>query len=99
MRLYEILIPVNYNDGTPIPDYLRQEWIRYATVLAGGSTVRPNVRGQWYYNGHTYDEPMTPVQIAVPAPEGLDELVTLAKEWFQQETIMYYVISNEVYFV
>lgn len=99
MRLYEILIPVNYNDGTPIPEYLRQEWIRNATALAGGSTVLPEVQGKWYQNDFLYAEPMTPVRIALADGFSLGTLIEDAKRWFHQEVIMYYVLSTEVHFV
>jgi hypothetical protein len=50
-------VPVNFNDGKPVPAELQQKLEHFVCEQAGGFTVSA-VEGAWEYEGKIYREPM-----------------------------------------
>lgn len=96
--LYEILIPVYYNDGDAIPSKVITEWTDFTIKLAGGLTRFPEVIGSWRsQNGKVYTEYMVPFRVACKK-EDMEKLAELALRLFKQEAIMITEVSNNVIF-
>lgn len=65
MNEYVVHVPVNFNDGTPIPEDTLRDLQRYAVRLFGGLTVGHTGLGFWDDNGTLYSfEPMTRYYVA-----------------------------------
>lgn len=47
INLYEILVPCQWNDGTPIRTKHHKAWDEKARAVSGGLTVYSPVKGQW----------------------------------------------------
>jgi hypothetical protein len=66
-RRYEILLPLKFNDGTPIPENLLAE-----TLLEIERTIGPlsfenqEILGVWQHNGHIYRDKLARVFVDVP---------------------------------
>lgn len=94
--LFEIYIPQNMNDGSPVPAELRQEWenrVR-AVSVGGGLTVYPPVSGQWVADdGTLYAEPMIPVRV-VTTQEEFDRIVAFTGELFEQRAVFNVLLST-----
>lgn len=67
--VYVVHLPVNYNDGTEIPQFLRDAFRRWALTRAGGYTELGQVTGAWFNEdtGETIVEPIDRLEIALPA--------------------------------
>lgn len=73
--LYTVYLPLNYNNGAPIPED-RLSWARdEITRVVGGCTVLPASDGFWVAeDGQMYFDRVMPIQVVAPA--------TLEMEWF-----------------
>ena len=56
-RRYEILVPLQFNEGQPVPDSLVGETLRELRQRFGAVTWETQiVRGAWEYEGQIYRE-------------------------------------------
>lgn len=67
-RRFELLLPLRFNDGSPVPDELIGETIlelrdRFGAVSAETQTIR----GTWQHEGQTYRDDL--VRLFVDAPD------------------------------
>ncbi len=111
VELWEILVPVEFNcptyeerGFTPTKEGSLERWHgmfdSFVRDLVGGFTImKPTKKGSWTsQHAHTYDEQMIPVRIAC-TKEQIETIAAFAKTHYSQETVMYYKLSDEVYFV
>ena len=55
MRRYEILLPLRFNDGTPVPDELVGEVIVSIRNQFGAASLETGtIRGVWQHEGEVY---------------------------------------------
>lgn len=47
MLKYSVIVPTNYNDGTPIPEELIQDFELEVMILTGGITRESTTEGKW----------------------------------------------------
>lgn len=95
LRLYEILVPCQTNEGKPIRTKQHQEWDNRVRRISGGLTVMPPSKGQWVYEGKLFAERMIPVRIMCTDAQ-MKEIVAMTANFYGQLAIMYYVVSNNV---
>lgn len=95
LNLYEILVPTQNNEGKPYRKRYHRVWDEKVRKIGGGLTIMPPIKGQWMYNGDIYEERMIPVRIACD-PEYIDQIAEMTAKYYQQQAIMYYLISKEV---
>lgn len=97
MKLYEILVPTIRNDGRPIKTRFHRVWDARVRELTGGITILPkNTSGEWISpDGTLYREQMIPVRIMTNGGT-MWEIARMTAKYYEQEAIMYYVISHEV---
>jgi hypothetical protein len=88
-RRFEILLPLRFNDGRPVPDELVGETLlelrqRFGAVSSESQTIR----GLWQHQGRDYRDELTRVFVDVPdTPDSIEffrELKERLKARFQQ---------------
>lgn len=97
--LWEILVPKYDNAGQEIPIEKHHEWDLMVQMIAGGLTIYRSAQGQWLneMTGALYRERMVPVRIAATSEE-MERIVEFTAHHYEQIQVMYYKVSNEVYF-
>ena len=88
MNLYEILIPINDNEGVRFSDEHNEQFYDYVIDLAGGLSIWPELP----------ELNMVPLRIACDN-ETFEQIVPRARNDFRQLSIMSRVVSNEVHFL
>jgi hypothetical protein len=88
-RRYEILLPLRFNDGSPVPDELvGQTLLELRQQFGAVSSETQTIRGHWHHQGQTYRDELTRVFVDVPdTPQTLQffhEFKQRLKERFQQ---------------
>lgn len=95
-KLYEILIPTKYNDSKILSSEFHRSWNNYVLDVAGGLTVLPICDGQWINpEGKLFVDRIIPVRI-MTTPEKMESIVNMSAKYYEQQCIMYYVVSNAV---
>jgi hypothetical protein len=99
-RLYEVLRPVQYNNGRNVPASVHARWEGDVLALTGGLTIMGRVAGQWRdpISGKVYREPMQPVRIACTREQAL-QIARMTKTRYKQKAVMCYPITSEVTFI
>jgi len=95
VRLYEILVPTQYNTGKPVRTRHHKEWDKVVRKIAGGLTILRPVKGQWVDRTTIYHDRLIPVRIAC-SKEQIEKIAKFSLTHYKQEAIMYYVLSHEV---
>ena len=96
--LWEILVPTLWKESKPVRTKHHKSWDTYVRKVAGGLTVMKPVKGQWLKENVLYDERVIPVRIACTKDQ-IDKIAKFSLTHYEQKAIMYYKLSNEVYFV
>ena len=96
-KIWEILVPTVMPDGTLIRTRRHREWDTRARRVSGGLTVMQPARGQWLSpSDKLFTERMIPVRIVCTRRE-IDTIADMTAAFYEQEAVMYYCISHEVY--
>lgn len=84
-RMWELLVPVQLNDGTPVSNHDTMfAWIR---GLCGGLTVCPQVQGHWEGpDKRLYVEPMVPVRFYAE-PATMRRVADVVRQSYKQECV------------
>lgn len=97
MSVWEILVPTVMPKGRPIRTRQHRVWDEKVCQITGGLTVMPPVRGQWVSSDdELFLERMIPVRIACTR-EQIREIAVMTIDFYDQQAVMYYRISSEVY--
>lgn len=100
--LWEILVPTDWEGSWSYfeKDDHHKAWDNYVHSITGGLTVlRPTKKGYWTSDdGKTYEEAMIPVRIFCTAAN-IKQIAEFTKTHYKQLSVMYYRLSDEVYFV
>jgi hypothetical protein len=89
LRRFEILLPLKFNDGRPIPDELIGQTLRDLRVQFGASSWETQlIRGLWQHEGEVYSDELVRVFVDVPSTKrNMDYFIQLKerlKERFEQ---------------
>jgi len=89
LRRYEILVPLLFNDGTPVPESLLAQTFEELRAQFGAASWETQVlRGTWEQEGTVYQDNLTRVFVDVPdVPEHrhfFTQFKQQLKEHFQQ---------------
>lgn len=96
-KLWEILVPTVMPNGKPIRTRRHREWDRRVRRVSSGLTVMQPARGQWVSpRDELFVERMIPVRIACTCKE-IDAIADMTAAFYEQEAVMYYCLSHEVY--
>jgi hypothetical protein len=80
-RRYELLLPLRFNDGNPVPAELRADLLveleqRFGAVSWESQTIF----GQWSFQGQTYRDELVRVFVDVPDSDDNHRFFTALKE-------------------
>ena len=80
-RRYELLLPLRFNDGNPIPDELRADLlIELERQFGAVSWESQTILGQWSFQGQTYRDELVRVFVDVADTEQNREFFVALKE-------------------
>ena len=95
--LWELLVPTQMH-GKPIRLRYHRVWDAKVRQISKGLTILHPAKGQWIApDGNLHEERMIPVRVACTR-EQIEEIAAMTAKYYQQHTIMFYVISQEVHF-
>jgi len=95
--LWEILVPTVSNHGKPFRTKQHKIWDKFVRQVTDGLTIMsPNIKGEWISDDQIFTDRMIPVRIYCTHEE-IREIAKYTKEFYEQEAIMYYCISTNIY--
>ena len=95
-ELWEILVPTE-REGKPVRTRSHKEWDRRIREIAGGLTIFKPAKGEWVSpTGELFAERMIPVRIMCSA-EDIKKIADITIDFYSQEAVMYYLISNSAF--
>lgn len=92
-KLFEILVPCNWNCGTPIRTRHHREWDKRVRKIAGGLTILTPGKGQWVHQSDLYIDRMIPVRVYCTEKQ-MRDIAQIAITHYEQEAVMYYPIAD-----
>ena len=93
--LWEILVPVSFNNGTQIEVEYHQMWDDKVLKLVTGMTIMGVSKGTWKSFKNGKRESMIPVRIMCTT-EIIKKIVKITAKHYGQQAIMYCRISDKV---
>jgi hypothetical protein len=95
-RLFEVLVPTQRNDGTPIRTRFHRVWDSKVRNVASGLTILHPAKGQWVSpDGVLFSERMIPVRVACTRPQIL-QILEMTLEHYEQQAIFATQVSDLV---
>lgn len=96
-NMWEILIPtIHYGTDRPIKASFHKIWDKKVRDITKGLTIMPPVKGHWINAVDIlFVERMIPVRIMCTKNQ-IKEILKMTKEYYSQEAVMYYKISDKV---
>lgn len=92
-KLFEILVPCNWNDGRPVRTRHHKEWDKRVRKIAGGLTILRPGKGMWVHENELYIDRMIPVRIFC-TQEDMQRIANITIQHYEQEAVMYYPIAD-----
>lgn len=97
VRLWEILVPCNKNDGTPYRTRHHRAWDVQVKRITGGMTIFQPTIGKWISpDGEEFVDRMIPVRVACTRAQIREIINRTLNHYPDQEAVMAYKISEEV---
>lgn len=93
--LWEILVPAYWPNGEFIPVQIHQVWDKKLRSFSKGMTILRSAIGEWNNGDKIIRERMIPVRFLADREE-VEEIVFMTKEFYKQEAVMAYKISDEI---
>ena len=77
VRRFEVLLPLRFNDGTPVPDAaVADTLVEFEERFGAVSCETQTIRGRWRSDGQSYRDDLIRVFVDVPdTPESRDYFV------------------------
>lgn len=98
-KLFEILVPCQYNTGKPVRTRHHKEWDKYVRKLSGGLTIQRPAIGNWVAsNGDLYEERMIPVKIVCTQAQ-IEKIMKFTMSHYKQLAVLAYEISSNVLYM
>jgi hypothetical protein len=98
MKLYQIMVPCNYNDGKPVRTKHHKEWDKQVRKITGGLTILPPSKGQWVNDGILYSDRVIPVNI-IATEKQIKKIADITMKHYRQLAVMYFKLSDEAIIV
>jgi len=92
-NLYEILVPCNWNDGTPVRTRHHREWDKRVRKIANGMTILRPGKGQWVHENQLYEDRVIPVRVFC-TQDDMKKIAHITIRHYEQEAVMYYPIAE-----
>ena len=97
-KLWEILVPKYMPNGAEIDVWYHKEFDKSVIDISGGLTVFRSGVGYWSGVEGFLRERMIPARIYCTEAE-ISKIANIAKKHYAQQEVMYYLVSEKVYFV
>ncbi len=96
LKLWEILVPTMRNDGRPFRLRYHKVWDAKVLAITGGLTITHPTKGEWVSkHGTLFKDRMIPVRVMC-TKEQIDQIIDMTGPYYEQEAIMFYMVSNDV---
>lgn len=96
MQLWEIFVPTVRSNGKPYKLRFHKVWDQKVKDLVGGLSVLPKIKGYWLSpKQELFVEEMIPIRIMC-SEEQIENIVIMSLDYYEQEGIMYYLVTNDV---
>lgn len=84
VRRFEVLLPLRFNDGTPVPDAaVADTLVELEERFGAVSCETQTIRGRWRADGQSYRDDLIRVFVDVPDEPASREYFVEAKERFK----------------
>ena len=81
VRRFEVLLPLRFNDGTPVPDTaVADTLVEFEQQFGAVSCESQSIRGRWRADGQSYRDDLIRVFVDVPDSPESREFFVAAKE-------------------
>ena len=81
VRRFEVLLPLRFNDGTPVPDAaVADTLVEFEERFGAVSCETQTIRGRWRSDGQSYRDVLIRVFVDVPDSPESREYFVAAKE-------------------
>lgn len=81
VRRFEVLLPLRFNDGTPVPDAaVADTLVEFEEQFGAVSCETQTIRGRWRADGQSYRDDLIRVFVDVPDTPESREYFLAAKE-------------------
>ncbi len=97
LQLWEILVPTTSHSGLKYSSSVHQHWDKQVSKITGGLTVQRVVKGTSNCTTGVISEDMIPVRIAVNGFGEILEIVKITKDYYNQESVFVYKISDSAH--
>ncbi len=98
-KMFEILVPCQYNSGKPVRTRHHKEWDKVVRKISGGLTVLKPAKGQWVSNENVlFDERMIPVRI-ICTDKQIQKIMKFTLSHYRQLAVLAYEVSNNVLYM
>lgn len=96
-EVWEILVPANWNDGTPVKVRHHRVWDAFVQHQSGGLTILRPAKGMWRAkDGTKYHDRMIPVRFIARNRRMVNEIMKFTAEHYDQHEVMCYRVATEV---
>ena len=98
-RRFEVLLPLQFNDGRPIPgEWLAEAVLEIVGRFGAASHETQKVEGHWRYGGVLYRDDLVRIVVDVPESEGNREWMREFKaRWKERlEQIELWMVSYDI---
>jgi hypothetical protein len=96
LKMWEIMVPCNYNDGRPVRTRHHKVWDAKVRAISGGMTICKPTVGHWTNDdGEIFKDRMIPVRIACTEEE-INRVLDITIKHYGQEASLAYLISERV---
>ena len=96
-RLWQVLVPCNYNDGRPVRTRHHKEWDRRVRKITGGLTILTPGKGQWVdpEDDQLYLDRIIPVQ-TIATDKEIEKIAKITCQHYKQLACFYFLVSDYV---
>lgn len=97
VKMWEIVVPCQYNDGDPVRTRHHKEWDKYVRNISKGLTIYQPAKGQWVDpdTQQLHDERMIPVRIAC-TELNIRKIGAFTLKHYNQKAVMICLVSEKV---
>lgn len=95
-KLWQILVPCNWNDGRPVRTRHHRVWDERVRKITGGLTILPPGKGQWVdkTDGQLYIDRVIPVNI-IATEDQMEQIAKITMQHYDQLAVMFFKLSDE----
>lgn len=96
-RLWQVLVPCNFNNGKPVRTRHHREWDKRVRKITGGLTILTPGKGQWVdpVDNRLYLDRIIPVQV-IATDQEIAQIAAITCQHYRQLACFYFLVSDQV---